>query len=85
MKNLQEATEKICELKGSLVAMDALVTALLHEMTTDSRVQLVRSFADTSEVARTVLLHAPISESTVAAFEHDVSRFSAFIGDRLHP
>ena len=25
MKNLQEATEKICELKGSLVALDALV------------------------------------------------------------
>jgi len=30
MKNLQEATERICELKGSLVALDALVTALLQ-------------------------------------------------------
>ena len=32
MKNLQEATERICELKGSLVALDALVTALLRAM-----------------------------------------------------
>ena len=32
MKNLQEATERICELKGTLVALDALVTALLQAM-----------------------------------------------------
>ena len=79
MKNLQEATERICELKGSLVAMDALLASLLQGMTADSRAQLLRSFADTAEVARTVLLHAPISESTVASFERDVSRFSALI------
>jgi len=85
MKNLQEATEKICELKGSLVAMDALVTALLQEMPTDSRAQLLRSFSGTAEVARNVLLHAPISESTVAAFERDVSRFSVFMGNGPHP
>jgi hypothetical protein len=28
VKDLQEATEKICELKGSLVAVDVLLTAL---------------------------------------------------------
>ena len=27
MKNLQEATERICELKGSQVALDALMSA----------------------------------------------------------
>ena len=37
MKNLQEATERICELKGSLVALDALVTALLRAMPVAAR------------------------------------------------
>ena len=62
-----------------------LVTALLQEMTTDSRAQLLRSFSGTAEVARTVLLHAPVSESTVSAFERDTSRFSVFIGNEPHP
>jgi hypothetical protein len=37
MKNLQEATERICDLKGSLVALDALVTALLDQMPDEAR------------------------------------------------
>jgi hypothetical protein len=80
MQNLQEATEKICDLKGSLVALDALVTALLQQMPAEFRAELMRSFSVNAEVARTVLLNAPISDITVAAFERDVSRMSAFIG-----
>jgi hypothetical protein len=80
MKNLQEATERICELKGSLAALDALVTALLQGMPAGSRAELLRSFTVTAEVARTVMLHAPVSDITVAAFEHDVARMSTFIG-----
>lgn len=79
MKNLQEATEKICELKGSLVALDALVTALLRQMPAESRVELTRAFSLSTEVARTVLLNAPISDFTVSAFERDVARMSVFL------
>lgn len=79
MKNLQEATEKICELKGSLVALDALVTALLRQMPAESRVELTRAFSMSTEVARTVLLNAPISDFTVSAFERDVARMSVFL------
>lgn len=79
MKNLQEATEKICELKGSLVALDALVTALLQQMPEQARAELMRAFTVNTEVARTVLLNAPISDFTVAAFERDVSRMSVFL------
>ena len=43
MKNLQEATERICELKGSLVALDALVTALLQAMPVSARAGLQRT------------------------------------------
>jgi hypothetical protein len=79
MKNLQEATEKICELKGSLVALDALVTALLQQMPAEARAELMRAFSVSTEVARTVLLNAPISDFTVSAFERDVSRMSVFL------
>lgn len=79
MKNLQEATERICELKGSLVALDALVTALLQQMPAEARTELLRAFTVNTEVARTVLLNAPISDFTVAAFERDVSRMSVFL------
>jgi hypothetical protein len=80
MKNLQDATERICDLKGSLVALDALVTALLVQMPAESRTGLLNSFSLNAEVARTVLLHAPISDITIAAFERDVSRMSTIIG-----
>lgn len=79
MRNLQEATERICELKGSVSALDALVTALLQQMPSASRAELMQSFSVTTEVARTMMLHAPVSDITVAAFERDVSRMSAFI------
>lgn len=79
MKNLQDATEMICDLKGSLVAMDALLTALARQLPAQSREDLTRAFALHAEVARTVLLHAPISDFTVAAFERDVSRMSSVI------
>ena len=85
MKNLQEATEKICDLKGSLVALDALVTALLQEVPAEMRDRVARSFSGHAEVARTVLLHAPISESTVLAFERDVARMAAFIAEAPPP
>lgn len=80
MKNLQEATERICDLKGSLVALDALVTALFDQMPADVRANVARAFSVSSEVARTVMLHASVSDLTISAFERDVSRMSAFIG-----
>jgi hypothetical protein len=79
MKNLQEATERICELKGSLLALDALVTALLPGLPEAARAELGRIFDGHTEVARTMLLHATISEHTIAAFERDTQRMSALI------
>lgn len=80
MKNLAEATERICELKGSLCALEALMSAMLHELPPDSRPALRRTFETHVEVARTVLLHSPISEHTLSAFERDVRRTAALIG-----
>ena len=79
MKNLQEATERICELKGSLVAIDALVTSLLQAMPADARSNLLRTFEGHAEMARTVLLNTATSEHTLAAFERDVKRTASLI------
>lgn len=79
MRNLQEATERICELKGNLVALDALVTALPAALQPSQRVTVQAAFARHAEVARTVLLHAPVSEHTVNAFELDCRRHAALL------
>lgn len=84
MRNLQDATEKICELKGSLVAVNALLAAILKVLPDDARQELLRTFCEHSEVARTVLLHTQISELTLLAFERDVARDSALI-EALRP
>lgn len=79
MRNLQEATERICELKGSVSALDALLAALLQQMPAEARAGLMQSFSVTTEVARTMMLHAPVSDLTLAAFDRDVSRMSILI------
>lgn len=91
MKNLQEATERICELKGSLIALDALLPSLLEALPSDAHDAVVRSFEAHSEAARTVMLNTPISDHVLAAFERDIARTRAVLagtapapGD-LHP
>ena len=77
MKDLQEATERICELKGSQIALDTLITSVLLALPDDQKRAVLARFAVHAEVARTVMLHEPISEVTLGAFEHDVKRFAA--------
>ncbi|MBP6903267.1 MAG: hypothetical protein KBC73_24475 [Burkholderiaceae bacterium] len=79
MKNLQDATERICELKGSLVAMEALLGAMLLALSSDQRARLAPLHERLAEVARTVLLNAETSELTLAAFERDVARGASLI------
>ncbi len=79
MRTLQDATEMICDLKGSVIALDALIGAMLHHVPESMRADLLRTFEANAEVARTVLLHAPISEHTLEGFEADVGRFATLI------
>ncbi len=79
MKNLQEATERICELKGSMIALDALVTALIKALPASARTGLTESFEAHAEAARTVLLHADISDVVLATFERDAARHRAVL------
>ena len=79
MKNLQEATERICELKGSLVALDALLPAIIDALSSSSRARLIESFEARAEAAHSVMLPADISDVVLAAFERDVARNRALI------
>lgn len=80
MKSLQEATERICELKGNLVAVDAFCSALLQELAPSQRGEFRRTYESSVEIARTSMLNASISEVSIAAFEHDVARVVALVG-----
>ncbi|MBN9430060.1 MAG: serine protease [Burkholderiales bacterium] len=79
MKDLQEATERICELKGSLIALDALLPPLLEALPPATHATLVRSFEAHAEAARTVMLNTPISDHVLAAFERDIARTRAVL------
>lgn len=87
MKNLQEATERICELKGNALALDVLCSALIQQLTPAARTRVRRLFEHDAEIARTLMLHASISEVSIAAFERDVARIAALVDslDRFQP
>jgi hypothetical protein len=79
MKNLQEATERICELKGSLIALDSLLPALIEQSSAAVRASMKRSLEVHAEAARTVMLHTDISELALASFERDIARNLALL------
>ncbi|GAA4337571.1 hypothetical protein GCM10023144_33450 [Pigmentiphaga soli] len=79
MKNLQEATERICELKGSLIAIDALLPALLETLPPAAHGALLHSFEAHAEAARTIMLNTPISEHVLTVFERDIARTQALL------
>ncbi len=79
MNNLQDATERICELKGDVMALDALCTARLQQLAPPARERFRTTFEGWAEIARTALLNAEISEHTIATFERDTLRIGALI------
>jgi hypothetical protein len=79
MKNLQEATERICELKGSLVAVDVLLPALVAALPLAALAEVRQLHGRHAEAARTALLHVPISEHSISAFEREVLRTEAML------
>lgn len=79
MRNLQEATERICELKGALVALDALLPAVIDTLSAAGLHRLTASFDAHAEVARTLMLNSEMSDVVLAAFEREVARNGALL------
>lgn len=84
MKDLQEATERICDLKGNVMALEAVIAALLRSMPADQLPVFEQALLSEQEAGTAVLLGASVSEWTAAAFERDVQRVLA-TADRLRP
>jgi hypothetical protein len=69
MRDLQEATEKICELKGENMALLALLACVIRALPLDRRTVLPASFSEEIELARTVLLNSESGDHVLAGFE----------------
>lgn len=76
MENLQQATEKICDLKGNVLALEAFIAALIRTLPASALPTLQGLLTAEAEAARTMLLHEVISEHTISAFERDIQRLS---------
>ena len=74
MKDLQEATERICDLKGSVLAMQAFMNALARVLPASERVAWRDELLEEAEIVRVVLLNGRVSEHTCAAFERDTQQ-----------
>ena len=81
MRNLQQAAERICELKGNLVALESLIVAALSSLSNEERDRLRPAFERCAEAARSSLIQAPISEHTIAAFESRIARTDALLDE----
>lgn len=85
MKNLQDATERICELKGSLVALDALLPAVIDTLSAAALARLTDSFDAHAEAARIVMLHSDISDVVLTTFEREIARNRALLQRNQEP
>lgn len=83
MKDLNEATEKMCELRGSLLALDAIMVSLLQVLPLDALQPLQAEFDKLAEAVQTKLLNANTSDIVVATFEHDAQRLSTILRSSL--
>jgi len=75
MKDLEEATEKICELKGDLLALDVVLASLTQILAPEVRAQWLRSLDASAEFAATVLMNTVVAECTVDAYTREVARW----------
>jgi len=75
MTTLEKATEKICELKGSVMALDTLLVALVRVLPPEACALWAKSLAATVSVAETVLLNADVSDVVIDSFSSEILRW----------
>lgn len=79
MEKLPEIIELTYELKGSLLAMDALLSALLETASPLAHDALERSFETHADAARTSMRSIPGPEFVLAAFERHIVKSCAVL------
>lgn len=73
MNDLQRATEKICELKGEAMGMQAMITSILRSIPVPQLANTLREFDQEVEIARVVLLNSAL------AGEHVLIGFDTYV------
>jgi len=68
MKNLQEARAHICDLKGSVMALETIICALVPMIPAEHLTAFWKHLHTEKESATATLLAASVSERTVAAY-----------------
>ncbi|HGN0628029.1 hypothetical protein ACOTDE_26440 [Achromobacter xylosoxidans] len=82
MENLQQATENICQLKGELLAMHALLDSMLQTIPMEQLRAMAQAHTQSTETARVVLLNsAVIGEGVISAFDHHSENWSSRLGN----
>ena len=76
METLQDATEKICDLKGTAMAMQCALLALFKALPHDAATAVATELSAEHEACTTVLQNALVSEHTVQALERDMKALS---------
>ncbi len=85
MNDVDRLTAQIHELRGSMLAMECFVNSLTQSLSEDARL-VVRAFYESEAAAfRTALMNSTAPEATVAAFERDLQRATALLGETGPP
>ncbi len=80
MDETDRLKHQIHELQGSMLAMECFVNSLTEALSSDARVVVQAFYASESAAFRTALMSSTAPEATVAAFERDVQRAIALLG-----
>lgn len=84
MKDLQEATEKIVDLKGETLAIQAMFDALIRSLPFDVIETLAAHYTQSTEAARVMLINSDRAGDTViSAFDYHSASMASMI--RLKP
>ena len=81
MSDVERLTHQIHELQGSMLAMECFVNSLTSALSDGARVVVQAFYASESEAFRAALMTSTAPEATVSAFERDVQRAVALLGD----
>ncbi|HEY4958776.1 MAG TPA: hypothetical protein VII31_13270 [Caldimonas sp.] len=81
MNEFDRLNQQIQEMQGSMLAMECFVNSLTEALSDDARVVVQAFYASESEAFRSALMTSTAPEATVAAFERDVQRAIALLGD----
>lgn len=84
MENLQEMTEKICQLKGELVALQTVIDALFRALPPHVVKEVAAQHAEAVEIARVTLLNSErVGEFVISSFDLHAQNTSSMLRDRL--